>query len=351
MNKTKVLIVDDSAIIRKILRTIISSDPTMEVIGAAPDPYVARDMILQQKPDVMTLDIEMPRMDGIAFLEKIMQHQPIPTIIISSLSKKGSEMALRAFEAGAIDVIEKPSLDVKSVMADNGRTILNHIKQVARVKVFPLKNIKPSNSVSRLGSSALGQTTHQVIAIASSTGGTETLKSVLSPLPADIPGMMIVQHMPPKFTRTYADSLNAVCAFNVKEAEEGDTVLPGQALIAPGNFHMTMYRSGGFYKIRLNQEPPLHGVRPAADLLMHSVAKYAGSNSIGVVLTGMGRDGAQGLLAMKKAGSFNIAQDEKTCVVFGMPREAIEAGAIDAVLPMEQIAPELHKAIKNRAVA
>ena len=350
--KTKILIVDDSAIIRKLLTTILSSEPSFEVIGAAPDPYVARDMIARQRPDVMTLDIEMPRMDGIAFLEKVMAHKPIRTIIISSLSKAGSEIAMRAFAAGAVDVIEKPSIDVKSVMQDNGATIIQKVKNVAKANVGQLqKNFKFKPTLqSNSQNAALEKTTHQILAVASSTGGTETLKQIFTRLPADIPGTVIVQHMPPGFTKTYAESLDKICPFKVKEAEENDTILPGQVLIAPGNYHIRLKRIGGFYKVRLSQEEHLHGVRPAADYLMESVAKEVGGNAIGLIVTGMGRDGAKGLLHMKEAGSFNIAQDEKSCVVFGMPKEAIQLGAIDKIVNLDNIANELIKQFQVRAV-
>tara|TARA_B100000749_G_scaffold280771_1_gene278532 strand:- start:14355 stop:15422 length:1068 start_codon:yes stop_codon:yes gene_type:complete len=351
--KTKILIVDDSAIIRKLLRTIFEKEPTFEVIGAAPDPYIARDMIARETPDVMTLDIEMPKMDGIAFLEKIMAHHPIRTVIISSLSKAGSEIAMRAFEVGAVDVIEKPSIDVNTVMMDNGRTIIEKVKQVAKANVSQIQPKRTYRSIAKtnISSGALEKTTHQILAVASSTGGTETLKEIFTKLPADIPGTVIVQHMPPGFTKTYAESLNKICPFNVKEAEENDTILPGHVYLAPGNFHMRIKRVGGFYKIRLSQEPHIHGVRPAADLLMESVAKEVGANAIGLIVTGMGKDGAQGLLKMKEAGSFNIAQDEKTCVVYGMPREAFEVGAIHTVASLGNIPNELIKQFKARAVS
>lgn len=343
-NKIRVLIVDDSAIIRSLLTRFLSSDPEIEVVGTAPDPFVAREKLVALKPDVMTLDIEMPRMDGVTFLEKVMQHFPIRTLMISSLSARGTETALRALEAGAIDVMGKPAIDVTKSMESLATEIVMRVKNVARARLkAPSSN---TNSAARAPvvkpkSGALAKSTHQILAIAASTGGTVALKEVLSRLPADIPGTVIVQHMPPGFTSTFAKGLNDACAFEVKEAEEGDAIIPGRALLAPGNFHMEIIRSGGYYSVKLHQEPLLHGVRPAADYLMKSVAHFAGSNAIGVILTGMGKDGAEGLLAMKNAGAYTIGQNEQTCVVYGMPKVAFEIGAVQRVLPLEQIAFEL----------
>ena len=356
--RIKVLIVDDSSVIRTLLGKILSSDPGIEVVGSAPDPYVARDKLIALKPDVMTLDIEMPRMDGLTFLEKVMTYFPTRTVIISSLSKAKSETALRAHEVGAIDVLEKPAIDVSRSLTDLGSMIIERVKAAAGARLRTASG--PRHAVQALpeaapgptaNSSALIKTTHQILAIASSTGGTEALKAVLPRLPQDIPGTVIVQHMPALFTRTYAQHLQQICRFEVKEAEDGDRVLPGRVLLAPGSFHMELIRNGAFYYVRLHQEPPLHGVRPAADFLMKSVAKYAGANAVGVVLTGMGKDGAAGLLEMKRAGAFNIAQDEASCVVFGMPRVAIEVGAIDKVLPLEDIAEAIVDRISLKKAA
>jgi len=353
--KIRVLIVDDSAIIRTLLTKFLSSDPQIEVVGSAPDPYVAREKLVQLKPDVMTLDVEMPRMDGVTFLGKVMEHFPTRTIIISSLTAHGSETALRALEAGAIDIIAKPAIDVTRSMEDLSADIVARVKAAAKARL-PQKSAVARAPVSvaaraaNAASAALAKTTHSILAIASSTGGTEALKVVLPMLPSDIPGTVIVQHMPPVFTRTYAQHLGQLCPFEVKEAEDGDRVHPGRVLIAPGNYHMELSRSGAYYHVRLHQEPLLHGVRPAADYLMKSVAKYAGSNAIGLVLTGMGKDGADGLLAMKAAGSYNIAQNEETCIVYGMPKAAVDAGAIHKVLPLEKIAAELLTQIKLKEV-
>lgn len=349
MGKIKVLIVDDSAVIRKLLSKIISSCPDMELVGTAPDPFAARELLVQHKPDVMTLDVEMPKMDGLSFLERLMQFMPVRTLIISSLAKEGSETALRALELGAIDVVEKPSLDVTKSLEAMTEAIASKIRMAARARIQKINPglIKPV--ASKLSSTAMAKTTHQILAIASSTGGTEALKVVLGGLPTDLPGTVIVQHMPAGFTKTYADGLNAKYSFEVKEAQDGDKIVPGRVLIAPGNFHMEMVRNGAFYHVKLHQQPYLHGVRPAADYLMKSVAKYAGANAVGVVLTGMGKDGAEGLLEMKKAGAFTISQSEKTCVVYGMPHAAEQIGAVDKVMDLDQISHELCQQFVKRA--
>lgn len=350
--KIRVLIVDDSSVIRTLLTKVLSSDPEIEVIGSAPDPYIAREKIVALNPDVMTLDIEMPKMDGITFLEKVMKHCPVRTLIFSSLSPRNSAMALRAFEVGAIDVMQKPPIDVTQGLSALQTELTRRVKMVADTRLIGSlqEKIKPITTPKGL-SLALQKTTHQILTIASSTGGTEALKVILSALPENLPGTVIVQHMPPIFTKTYADSLQKLCSFEVKEAEEGDRIIPGRVLIAPGNFHMVISRSGAQYHVKLHQEALLHGVRPAADYLMRSVAKYAGANAIGVVLTGMGKDGAEGLLEMKKAGSFNIAQDEKSCTVFGMPKAAIDLQAIHKVVSLDRIANEIIEQIKIRDVA
>lgn len=347
--KIRVLVVDDSSIIRGLLAKFLGTDPEIEVVGLAPDPYVAREILVDKKPDVMTLDIEMPRMDGITFLEKVMKHMPIRTIIISSLSTRGSETALRGLAVGAIDVMAKPAIDVTRSMETIRNEIVSRVKAVARAKI-PNPQAIPQSSTP-VTQFSLAKTTHQILAIASSTGGTEALKAILPRLPSDIPGTVIVQHMPPVFTKTYADNLQKLCAFEVKEAQDGDKVFPGRALLAPGNFHMELRRSGGYYYVKLHQEAVIHGVRPAADFLMKSVAKYAGANAIGVVLTGMGKDGAEGLLAMKNAGSFNIAQDEQSCVVYGMPKAAVDIKAIHEILPLHEIVGEITQVFRRMEVA
>ncbi|UOF00790.1 protein-glutamate methylesterase/protein-glutamine glutaminase [Bdellovibrio reynosensis] len=348
--KIRVLIVDDSAVIRKMLEKICSSSPDIEVVGTASDPYIARDKLIALKPDVMTLDVEMPRMDGISFLEKVMQHFPTRTIIFSSLAKTGSETYFRALEAGAIEILEKPSLDVSQTLQSLSQTIVDKIKAVAKAR---LQSTKPVSTVAKPAqtSTSLARTTHQLIAVASSTGGTQALKVFLSGMPADIPGTLIVQHMPPGFTKSFADNLNAMFPFEVKEAEEGDQVVPGRVLIAPGNYHMEIVRSGAFYHVKLHQGPALHSVRPAADYLMKSVAKYVGKNALGVVLTGMGKDGAEGLLEMQKAGAYTVVQSEETCVVYGMPGAAVALGAADKILPLDKIAGDLLECVRQRNAA
>lgn len=352
MSKIRVLIVDDSAVIRRLLEKFLSSSSDIEVVGSAADPYIARDKLVQLKPDVMTLDVEMPRMDGISFLEKVMQHMPTRTIIFSSLAKAGSETYFRALEAGAIEIMEKPSIDVTQSMETLSADIIEKVKMVARARMNPINKMpKPGVPVPKAMGSALARTTHQLIAVASSTGGTEALKVFFSGMPANIPGTLVVQHMPPGFTKSFAESLNKMFPFEVKEAQEGDQVVPGRVLIAPGNFHMELYRNGAYYHVKLNQEAPLHSVRPAADYMMKSVAKYVGKNACGVVLTGMGKDGAEGLLEMKKAGAYTVAQNEETCVVYGMPQVAFNLGATDKVLPLDEIAGDLLQKINEREAA
>lgn len=351
MSKVRVLIVDDSSIIRTLLNRFISQDPDCEVVGSAPDPYYARDLLVKLKPDVMTLDIEMPKMDGITFLEKVMNHFPTRTLIISSLSTKGSALALQALDFGAVDVMAKPAIDVTKSMESVAKEVVDRIKQVARAKMpLPRKFVQANRFVEKSSAKlALAKTTHQVLAIASSTGGTQALKELMPLLPGDLPGTVIVQHMPPVFTKTFADSLDKLCPFEVREAQDGDKVLPGNVLIAPGNYHMEIVRSGGYYHIKLHQEPTLHGVRPAADYLMRSVAKHAGANAMGVVLTGMGRDGADGLKIMRDAGAYTVVQNEASCVVYGMPKVALETGGAEQALSLPEIASELITQFKKRS--
>jgi len=342
--KIKVLIVDDSAIVRKIFSEELSAEPDIEVVGTAPDPYVARDKIVQLKPDVITLDIEMPRMDGLTFLRKLMKYYPLPVIIVSSLSSKGSKMALEAIEDGAVEVLAKPSGSYS--VGDMGVQLKEKIRAASRVKVSssrpsPLVSSTPMEKV-RL---ALSETTQKIIAIGASTGGTEALKEVLLKLPANTPGLLIVQHMPAQFTKAFADRLNGICPIRVKEAQDGDSVLTGQALIAPGNFHMLLRRSGAKYYVQVKDGPMVHHQRPAVDVLFNSVAQYAGANAVGVILTGMGADGAQGLLKMKQAGAKTLAQDEASCVVFGMPKEAIKAGAADQVVPLVEMSQKIIRSV------
>jgi two-component system chemotaxis response regulator CheB len=340
MKKIRVLVVDDSAVVRKVFSEELAQEKDIEVVATAPDPYVARDKIVALQPDVVTLDIEMPRMDGITFLRKLMKYYPLPVIIVSSLTPAGGSLALEAMEIGAVDVICKPS--VAYSVGDMSAQLAEKIRAAAQVnmaqKVRMLGVVR--SEAPRL---SLSKTTNKIIAIGASTGGTEALKDVLTQFPANTPGIMIVQHMPANFTTSFAERLNSLCRIRVKEAEDGDSVLPGTALLAPGNFHMVMRRSGARYYVNVKSGPLVCYQRPAVDVLFNSVAAYGGANAIGVILTGMGKDGAQGMLKMKEAGAQTIAQDEKSCVVFGMPKEAIAAGGVDRVVSLRDIPAEVLK--------
>lgn len=333
----KVLIVDDSAVVRSFLKDLLISDPEIEVVGTAPDPFVARDKILKYNPDVITLDVEMPRMDGITFLKKLMRYYPIPVVILSSLTQSGMATTIEALEEGAVDVIAKPRMDIIKGMEQISREVIEKVKTAARAKIRKRNEAKKEASVPVLMGKALKQSTNKVIAIGASTGGTEAIKDILVRLPADAPGIVVVQHMPEKFTKAFAERLNSLCNMEVREARDGDGVIPGAVLIAPGNYHMQFRRSGARYYVTLNQDPPVYHQRPSVDVLFDSVAEYAGSNATGVILTGMGADGSHGLLKMKQSGARTIAQDEESCIVFGMPKEAIKLGGVDRVLPLEKI--------------
>ncbi len=339
MSVIRVLIVDDSAIVRKIFTEELSRYPDIEVVGAAPDPFVARDKIVALKPDVVTLDIEMPRMDGITFLKKLMKYYPLPVIIVSSLTTKGGKLTLEALEIGAVEVVAKPGSSY--TVGDLSEQLAQKIRAASKVTMTRRTPAPPSQVKESEPVRALAQTSQKIVAIGASTGGTEALKSVLTKLPPNSPGIVVVQHMPANFTTAFADRLNGLCQIGVREAKDGDTVTSGSALIAPGNFHMILRRSGARYYVEVKNGPMVHHQRPAVDILFRSAARYAGTNAIGVILTGMGADGAAGLLEMKKAGASTIAQDEKTCVVFGMPKEAIKLGAVDRILPIDQIAGEI----------
>ncbi len=349
-SKIKVLIVDDSAVIRRALAAILETDPGMEVIGTAGDPYLAAQKIAQEVPDVITLDVEMPRMDGLTFLRKIMTQHPIPVVIISSLTAKGTETAIRALEYGAVEVVAKPQFATSQELQELFRERLIGVVRAAgharlkRRSAAPL-TVAPKHSADAVMQPAMGssmiQTTEKVIAVGASTGGTEALRTFLEALPLDAPGIVIVQHMPEHFTRSFANRLNELCRVTVKEAENGDSVIRGRALIAPGNQHLLLKRSGARYYVELNDGPPVNRHRPSVDVLFRSTARFAGKNAIGILMTGMGNDGAQGLLEMKTAGAHTVAQDEKSCVVFGMPKEAIKLGAADKVLPLDQIAGQM----------
>ena len=339
MKDIKVMIVDDSAIVRKVFTEELSKERGIEVVGTAPDPYVARDKIVKLKPDVVTLDIEMPRMDGITFLKKLMKYYPLPVIIVSSLTPKGGKLALEAIESGAVEVLSKPGAaysvgDMKQQLADK-------IRAAASVRVSrQIDDSAVQGSAVEISSRALKETTNKVIAIGASTGGTEALKKVLCRFPPTIPGVVVVQHMPANFTTAFAARLNDLSAIEVKEAADGDAVLPGRALIAPGNFHMLLRRSGARYYVCVKTGPMVCHQRPAVDVLFKSTAQYAGANAVGVILTGMGSDGARGMVKMREAGARTIGQDEASCVVYGMPKEAVKMGAVEIVAPLDRIAQE-----------
>ena len=323
--KIKVLIVDDSAIVRKILVRELSRDNQIEIAGTAPDPYVARDKIVNLKPDVLLLDIEMPRMDGITFLKKLMKYNPLPVIIVSSLTPKGGILAMEAMDAGAIEVMCKPGESYS--VGDMSQELIGKIKAVSQVKVEKRINQEIYKPVKQ----SITRTTNKIIAIGASTGGTEALTVFFKSLPQQTPGIIVVQHMPEHFTRTFAERLNRISEIDVKEAENGDSVIPSKGLIAPGNKHMVLRRSGARYYVEIMNGPLVCHQRPSVDILFKSVAKYAGKNSVGIILTGMGDDGAEGLLEMKKEGAITIAQDEQSSVVFGMPKSAIRLGAVDHI--------------------
>lgn len=341
----KVLVVDDSALVRKVITTELSRYKDIDVIGTAVDPYVARDKIVQLRPDVITLDLEMPRMDGLSFLAKLMKHFPLPVVVLSSLTPKNSQNALKALELGAVEVLCKPGAAYST--KDISKSLYHAIRGAAsaRINIAPVKSESPV--VSAQLSSILAQTTHKVIAIGASTGGTKAIEAVLKGMPATTPGTVIVQHMPENFTTSFAKRLNEVCQLEVREAVDNDRVVPGTALLAPGNQHMLLYRKGGTYFVNIKTGPRVHYQRPSVDVLFRTVAKNAGQNAVGALLTGMGADGAKGLLEMKQSGAKTIAQDEKSCVVFGMPKEAIKLGAAEEIVPLSQVARTIIKKLRD----
>jgi two-component system chemotaxis response regulator CheB len=350
MKKIRVLVVDDSAVVRQTLKTILETDPHIEVLATAADPYIAVERMKAEMPDVITLDVEMPRMDGITFLEKLMVRRPVPVVICSTLTERGSETALAALEKGAVEVITKPKLGTKQFLEESRIRICDAVKSAALVRVGERRARPPAAPVSiapkltadamlpKPGSCAMIQTTEKIVAVGASTGGTEALRVFLEALPADAPGIVVVQHMPENFTASFARRLDSLCAVTVKEAQDGDSVLRGQVLIAPGNRHMLLKRSGARYYVEVRDGPLVSRHRPSVDVLFRSVARYAGRNALGVIMTGMGDDGARGMQEMKAAGATNLAQDEASCVVFGMPAEAIKLGCVDRVLPLEGLA-------------
>lgn len=335
LQKIKVLIIDDSAVVRNVLQKVLSHDEQIEVVGAAPDPFVARDMILATKPDVLTLDIEMPRMDGITFLKRLMEFYPIPVVIVSSLTPKGGELALEAIECGAVDVLCKPGASYS--IGDVGVELIDKVKSAARVNIKKKDFVFAKDQKPTLSKTSITNTTNKVIAIGASTGGVQALRSVLPLMPANAPGIVVVQHMPEHFTTSFANRLNSLCAMQVKEAQNGDTVVPGKILIAPGNYHMLLNRSGAVYEVEIRSGPLISRHRPSVDVLFKSVAEYAGKNAVGVILTGMGSDGADGLKKMHDEGAKTIAQDEESSIVFGMPKEAIARNGVDHIVSLDKV--------------
>ena len=333
------MIVDDSAIVRKIFSEELSKIPHIEIVGTAPDPFVARDKIVKLKPDVITLDIEMPRMDGITFLKKLMRYYPLPVVVVSSLTPEGGKLTLEAMDIGAVEVIGKPGGSY--TVGDMIPQLAEKIIAASRVRIIQKDTSEQQASSQAAPVKALAKTSNKVIAIGASTGGTEALKAILTRMPPNSPGIVVVQHMPAKFTTAFAERLDGICQIAVREARNSDSVNPGTALIAPGNYHMLLRRSGARYYVEVKDGPMVHHQRPAVDILFKSTAQYAGPNSIGVILTGMGADGAVGMLEMKQAGAKTAAQDEKSCVVFGMPKEAIKLGGVDTVVSLDHMVEEI----------
>ncbi len=364
IKKIRVLIIDDSATVRQTLAAVLESDPQIEVIGVASDPFVAARRIAEEIPDVITLDVEMPRMDGITFLRKLMAQKPIPVVMCSSLTEAGSETLLQALEAGAVDIILKPKVGVADHLMESKIRICDAVKAAAGARLAGQRRAASPTTLSPTRSGhepekkltadamlpppgatrAMARTTETIICVGASTGGTEALRVLLEGLPADSPGMVIVQHMPEKFTASFAKRLDSLCAVSVKEAEDGDTVLRGRVLIAPGNKHTLLERSGARYYVSVKDGPLVSRHRPSVDVLFRSAARSAGSNAVGVIMTGMGDDGARGLEEMKQAGAYTLAQDEATSVVFGMPKEAIARGCVDRIVPLQNISQEVLRA-------
>jgi two-component system chemotaxis response regulator CheB len=353
--KIKVLIVDDSAVIRQAMTEILAGDPAIEVIGTAADPFIAADKIRQQLPDVITLDIEMPRMDGLTFLRKLMSQHPIPVVICSSLTGKGAETTLKALQYGAVEIISKPKLGARQFLEESRVLIRDAVKAAACARVRPLcaarAEVEPKLTADAVlrksGGGEIIRTTEKVVVVGASTGGTEALRIFLEALPHDAPGVVIVQHMPEHFTAAFARRLDGSCRVAVKEAASGDSVIPGRALIAPGNRHLLLKRSGARYHVEVKDGPLVSRHRPSVDVLFRSAARYAGRNAIGLIMTGMGDDGARGMLELKEAGAVTFAQDEASCIVFGMPKEAIRLGAVEAVLPLPELAPAVLRAYRG----
>ena len=338
--KTKVLVIDDSALIRSLLTEIINDTKDLQVIGTAPDPLVAREMIKQLNPDVLTLDVEMPRMDGLDFLEKLMRLRPMPVLMVSTLTEKGSEITLRALELGATDFVTKPKMGISQGMQQYADEITDKIRTAARAKVSTLQSIAKASATASEPQSAIRNpliSSEKLLIIGASTGGTEAIKSFLMQMPSDCPGILITQHMPAGFTKSFADRLDSLCRISVKEAVDGERILPGHAYIAPGDQHLLLARSGANYITRLSDSEPVNRHKPSVDVLFDSAAANAGKNAIGIILTGMGKDGAAGMLEMRNAGAYNFAQNEESCVVYGMPREAVAHGGVHEVAHLKDL--------------
>jgi two-component system, chemotaxis family, protein-glutamate methylesterase/glutaminase len=342
----KVLVVDDSALVRKVLDEEISKYSDFKVVGSAIDPYDARDKIYQLQPDIITLDLGMPRMDGLSFLAKLMKFHPLPVVVVSSVALDGSRAAMDALQLGALEIVPKPGSQFS--VPDVGRTLIHALRSASAVSIDKLKARQVSVQEFSPGASApLLQISHKVVAIGASTGGTQAIETVMREMPADAPGTVIVQHMPQTFTGAFAERLNKICHMQVREAKDLDDVMPGVALIAPGDKHMVLSRKGARSQVRVKEGPRVHFQRPSVDVLFQSAAKNFGQNAIGVILTGMGADGARGLLAMHDNGAHTIAQDEKSCVIFGMPKEAIVLGGVNQVLPLSQIGQAILARVSN----
>jgi len=336
--RVRVLVVDDSAVVRQLLSRELAKDPGIEVVGTALDPYIARDKIVELQPDVLTLDIEMPRMDGVTFLRRLMEHHPMPVVVVSSLTGPGTQTAVEAMAAGAVDVVGKPGSAYS--VEQLSPVLIQKVKAAARARVRKLEP-RTHTATKQSERTAMAATTDKVIAIGASTGGVQALTEVLTAMPATAPGIVIVQHMPARFTASFAQRLDQICNMSVKEAAHGDAVVDGRVLLAPGGFHMVLRRSGARYHVEITDGPDVQHQKPSVEVLFNSVAKYAGANAVGAILTGMGADGAQGLLAMRNAGARTLAQDEATCTVFGMPMEAIKVGAAERIVPLGDVAKNL----------
>jgi two-component system, chemotaxis family, protein-glutamate methylesterase/glutaminase len=338
--KTKVLVIDDSALIRSLLTELINDTKDLEVVGAAPDPLVAREMIKQLNPDVLTLDVEMPRMDGLDFLEKLMRLRPMPVLMVSTLTEKGSEITLRALELGATDFVTKPKMGITQGMQQYADEITDKIRTAAKAKVSTLQSIAKASASGVQVQNAIRNpliSSEKLLIIGASTGGTEAIKAFLTQMPSDCPGVLITQHMPAGFTKSFATRLDSLCKISVKEAVDGERILPGHAYIAPGDQHLLLARSGANYVTRLSDSEPVNRHKPSVDVLFDSAAVHAGKNAIGIILTGMGKDGAVGMLRMKEAGAHNFAQNEESCVVYGMPREAVAHGGVHEVAHLKDL--------------